>query len=183
MKKINPVGEKYGKLTVVSEHSKTRNGHYRYICQCECGAISNVLLTHLRQGNTTSCGCSMIKSGDCHIQWKGVGEISGSFWQNSIISSSNGHKRRKIELSVDMQYCWDLFLKQERKCAISGVILKFPKTGSDKTGTASLDRIDSGIGYIEGNVQWVHKDINIMKNKFNQDYFIYMCKIIANKFI
>ena len=44
--------------------------------------------------------------------------------------------------------------------------------------TASLDRIDSKKGYIEGNIQWVHKDINRMKWAFNEDYFIKLCNNI-----
>lgn len=44
--------------------------------------------------------------------------------------------------------------------------------------TASLDRIQNDKGYIEGNVQWVHKDINRMKNIFEQNYFIDICKKI-----
>lgn len=184
MKRIDPIGEVYGKLTVISEHSKTRNGHYRYTCQCECGNTSNVLLTHLIQGNTLSCGCSMIKSGEAHTQWDGVGEISGNFWYNHIIRSANGAKGRAVlELSISKEYAWELFLKQERKCALTNIEIQFPLTYSDKTYTVSLDRIDSSIGYVEGNVQWVHKDINMMKNKYNNEYFIEMCKMVANKFI
>ena len=46
--------------------------------------------------------------------------------------------------------------------------------------TASLDRIDSKKGYIKGNLQWVHKDLNIMKNSYPNQYFIEMCKKVAN---
>lgn len=46
-------------------------------------------------------------------------------------------------------------------------------------GTASLDRIDSSKGYVEGNVHWVHKDINIMKWDFPLETFIKMCKFVA----
>jgi len=45
--------------------------------------------------------------------------------------------------------------------------------------TASLDRIDSSKGYVKGNLQWVHKDINMMKNHYNQKYFIEICKKVA----
>ena len=45
--------------------------------------------------------------------------------------------------------------------------------------TASIDRIDSNKGYIEDNVVWVHKDINIMKNKFSKEYFLMLCKKIV----
>jgi hypothetical protein len=49
-----------------------------------------------------------------------------------------------------------------------------------KERTASLDRIDSSFGYIEGNVQWVHKDINIIKLDYDQDYFIKICSAVCN---
>ena len=45
--------------------------------------------------------------------------------------------------------------------------------------TASLDRIDSNLGYVKGNVQWVHKHINVMKNIFNQDMFIFLCNQVT----
>ncbi len=45
--------------------------------------------------------------------------------------------------------------------------------------TASLDRIDSRGHYEVGNVQWIHKDLNIMKNSYDANYFIDMCKSVA----
>jgi len=53
-------------------------------------------------------------------------------------------------------------------CALSGVKLD--------ENTWSPDRIDSKKGYTKENLQFVHKDINLMKNKFPEDYFIEMCK-------
>lgn len=38
-------------------------------------------------------------------------------------------------------------------------------------GTASLDRIDSTKGYVEENVQWVHKDVNFMKSNLTEQRF------------
>ncbi len=46
--------------------------------------------------------------------------------------------------------------------------------------TASLDRIDSSRGYTLDNIQWVHKDLNKMKTNYPNDYFIKMCKYVAN---
>jgi hypothetical protein len=45
--------------------------------------------------------------------------------------------------------------------------------------TASLDRIDSSIGYEVGNIQWVHTMVNMSKNKYDNNLFIKMCKDIA----
>lgn len=180
MGRINIIGEKYNKLTIISVHSKTRNGHIRYNCKCDCGNECRVLGTHLRQGNTKDCGCEK-PIGKTHRQWNGVEELSGAFWFEHIIRSADGSKgrRKSLELSVTKEYCWDLYMKQNKKCALSKLDINFPKTYNDKNYTCSLDRIDSSLGYVEGNVQWVHKDINIMKNKFDQEYFINMCKLIA----
>lgn len=180
MKKINIIGNKYNKLIVVSEHSTSRNGHIRWNCNCECGKTCSILGTHLKQGKIGSCGCDR-KKGNAHNLWQGYGEISGNFWHNHIVRSANGSKgkRAALELSITKEYAWNLFLSQNRKCALSGIILTFPFMTKDKSYTASLDRIDSRLGYVEGNVQWVHKDINLMKNKFNNNYFISVCKLIS----
>ena len=47
--------------------------------------------------------------------------------------------------------------------------------------TASIDRIDSSIGYVIGNVQWVHKQVNFMKGTMEQKEFIKFCKLISSK--
>jgi hypothetical protein len=49
----------------------------------------------------------------------------------------------------------------------------------ERLTTASLDRIDSSKGYVIDNVQWLHRDINMMKQRFSQEYFINICKHIA----
>jgi len=68
-----------------------------------------------------------------------------------------------------------LFIKQNKLCSLSGLLLE----STYNNMTMSLDRIDNNKGYIEENVQWVHKDINMMKRIYSQDYFIYMCKLVA----
>lgn len=48
--------------------------------------------------------------------------------------------------------------------------------------TASLDRIDSSKGYIPGNVQWVHKDVNKMKLALSEKRLLELCTLIVQKF-
>lgn len=183
MKNQDEIGKVFGKLTPIATE-KDKNGYNsRYICKCDCGNTHSVAKTHLRRGLITHCGC-VRKVGASHHQWTGVGEISGDFFWSHIVRSANGSKtegRKPKVLEVTIEQLWDLFLKQDRKCALSGIELSFPKKAKDKSWTASLDRIDSSKGYILGNVQWVHKDVNIMKNKFNQDHFISICKKISQK--
>jgi hypothetical protein len=76
----------------------------------------------------------------------------------------------------------NLFLEQDQKCALSGILLEPWISNNKKQGrrmSASLDRIDSSKGYIVGNVQWVHKDINRLKWDLSQEKFIELCKLVA----
>lgn len=71
-----------------------------------------------------------------------------------------------------------MYVKQDKKCALTGIPLSFER--NEKGCSASIDRIDSNIEYHLENIQLVHKDINLMKNHFNEDYFIDMCEKVVN---
>lgn len=66
---------------------------------------------------------------------------------------------------------------QNRKCALSGFDLIF--SGDFNQITASLDRIDNSKGYEAGNIQWVHKEINMMRGPLSIDRFIELCKSVS----
>lgn len=82
--------------------------------------------------------------------------------------------------TITIEDVWSLYEQQEGLCALSGVPIKWADRGL--TATVSIDRIDSSEGYILENVQLVHKDVNFMKQQFDQEYFINMCKAIADNF-
>lgn len=50
-------GETFGRLTVLHAACRTPYGHYRYVCQCDCGNIITVDGANLTSGATKSCGC------------------------------------------------------------------------------------------------------------------------------
>jgi hypothetical protein len=88
-------------------------------------------------------------------------------------------KKRGLEFNLTPKYMYDLFTSQNNKCALSGLELSFGNKRKNIEQTASLDRIDSDKGYVVGNVQWVHKVINFMKGKQEQESFIKLCKLIS----
>ena len=67
-----------------------------------------------------------------------------------------------------------LLMQQNFKCNLSNIQLTYGYIPL-KEITASLDRINNKKGYIEGNVQWVHKYINLMKGYLHEDTFLYLC--------
>lgn len=174
-------GQRFGRLVVLGVHSRTRNGHVRWNCLCDCGLTHSVISTHLLRGLITHCGCEK-SSGKLTPQWTGCGDISGDVWY-SLKQSASGSKRQKLDFDISIEYAWKLFLVQDRKCALTGELLFFEHEEGirvRKFRTASLDRVDSGKGYIEGNLQWVHKDINMMKGKLDQTTFINWCSKVSS---
>ena len=55
--KIDLVGQKFGKLTVLYEIKEKENYETIWHCKCDCGNECNILGKSLKSGNTKSCGC------------------------------------------------------------------------------------------------------------------------------
>lgn len=171
-------GRRFGLLTVVGLHSQGEGRATRWNVVCDCGAAKNIAASNLTHKNNQSCGSSVHRSGAQSPRWKGHGSISGWWWYNHVVAAANGAKRRILTFGVTIEEAWSLFEQQNGKCALTGLALHIGTSATDR-GTASLDRIDSAKGYVPGNVQWVHKDVNLMKNKFDQDYFKELCRLVA----
>ena len=188
MRKIDMTGKKFGLLTVIKEEPPTPRGHSCWLCQCDCGNQVVRTSTSMKRSQFSSCGC-WHREGIDNPLFRGVGEISANWFYNVVARAASGRKSRsgiERKLDIDIDFIWNLFLKQDRKCALTGILLTLPKTNNKihmKESTASLDRIDSKRGYEKDNVQWVHKDVNRMKNIYTQDYFVYICKLVHDNIV
>lgn len=168
----NLAGMQFGEWTVLPVTTKAKENRL-WLCKCTCGKECNVAAGSLKKGGSTQCKSCAAKS--CAAKRL---ETLEEFRDRHMCYLKHSAKKRGHVFQLDKIYLYDLFLSQGRKCALSGMSIKLAK--SDKEiryglGTASLDRIDSDIGYVTGNVQWVHKDINRMKQRFNQQYFVELC--------
>jgi hypothetical protein len=168
------IGHRFGKLVVLGFHHRNKRGQSYWLCQCACGKQKIIRGDHLLNCATRSCGCN--QRGVGNHQWKGCGEIGGWTWNNYRI----GAKARNISFHISVKEMWEVFLKQNRKCALSGVDLCFsPTQCSNPNSNASMDRIESSKGYTVDNIQWVTKDINLAKRSMSQDEFIEMCRAVT----
>lgn len=50
---------RYGNLLVIKPAGKDKRGEYKWLCRCDCGNETVVYGSHLRKGDTVSCGCIM----------------------------------------------------------------------------------------------------------------------------
>lgn len=161
-------------VILVSPENKGTDKHLQYEVKCKhCGKIF-LKLSHTI--GKTKCQCIKTISGAHNFE--GYNLISKRYF----ISCSNGAFSRGISFNISIQDMWKKWVEQKGKCALSGVELKIgTNIRKRKDFTASLDRIDSKVGYEYSNIQWVHKDLNKMKMNFPNEYFIEMCKLVAKQ--
>lgn len=160
-------------LSVTSISEVSRNGHYRYNVECDCGAEKTVLGTHLLSGATRSCGCNRRYP---PRNWLGCGSVSATYYKSIKRGAEGGKGRNPIDFDISIEYIANLLDEvQKGKCALTGLDI------SVRAKTASVDRIDSSVGYVVGNVQWLHKDVNMMKRHYGVDYFVKLCHLVSKK--
>lgn len=168
-------GRDFGTLHVLRLAGKGKHG-YIWLCRCICGVEEEIFDQYIKRIRATCPHVQRkgVPRRDKNV-WKGVGEISAVRW-NLI---KNKAKKRGLEFSINLDFMWNLFLKQNRLCALSGVLLHFGILKEDKW-TASLDRKDSSRGYTEDNVQWIHKQVNFMKQALSDREFVEWCRVIVS---
>lgn len=176
------VGSTLGKLTVVGiKNVRLSNGrlHAKAVCNCKCGNTIEVFWTSFASRVTQSCGCDSNRydkvTGANNYRFKGFKDIRSAFWSGY----RNGASARGHSFEITKEYAWDLFEKQGKKCAMSGVPLVFGTNKNNSLTTASIDRKDPKVGYIEGNIQWVHKTINLMRNTLSVGEFVEWCRLVV----
>jgi hypothetical protein len=163
------VGDRYDKVVIKKFFREEKANKRMAVCQCDCGKETIIFVGLFNRGKVHNCGCSPANN------YKGCGNLSGLYFY----SLRSGAERRNISFEVTKEQLWELLLKQNKKCALTGLPIELCiRNKSDST--ASLDRIDSKKGYTLNNVQWVHKDINRMKQNLDQNRFLNLCIAVHN---
>ena len=144
-----------------------------------------------RQTHATYCrDCNARRSAEWRAQNKGYkpsGKVSAVPQEDRLLMSAirqrlvdarqRCKKLRRSAPELTADYLYKLFKNQEGKCSLSGVPLSLEK---DHPHTLSLDQIDSGKGYEEGNVQWLSWYINRAKGEMPTDVFLSMCETVLD---
>ena len=173
-----------------SKNEKTLNDYTKaskfkawWLCPV-CSHEWQATIDNRRRKGSQCPNCKKLRfRGSTNPRWNGHGEISGRHWHCIQKEASEERRNRRytvarpqLEFTITIEYIWDLFLKQNRRCALSGKALTmWGKIDGKLSGNASLDRIDSSKGYIEGNVQWINKKIQMVKTKLSDAEFIQLC--------
>lgn len=169
------VGNRYGKLTVTKYSKNDHRQRALWICKCDCGNEIEEQGARLRRGVKTHCGC---QKSDLYKN-KNIKEtdlIPVSYW-NRVKKNA---ETRNFEFKISIEDIHNKYIEQNGICALSGVEMFPPKNLHNKNpNKASLDRIDSTLGYTKDNIQWITSTINIIKSDLKENDFVEICRRVT----
>jgi len=140
-------GQCFGRLTVLSYAGSGPCGKAIWLCRCTCGAERRVPTTHLRRGNTKSCGCLRDEKTSLRATRHGRRRTPEyRAWQNMKDRCTNPHNKEYANYGGrGITVCpeWLASFKAFFACL-----------GSSPSRRHTLGRIDNERGYEPGNVRW-----------------------------
>lgn len=160
-RRMDLVGQKYSKLTVVSYSHKTEsNSMAFYNCVCDCGGNTTVAHGALRSGKTKSCGCIKLTGEDNHNYIHGKSNTKvHSTWARLKERCYNENSQDYKDYGAKGITIDPLF--------INDFEVFYNEVGDPPEGRYSLDRINHKLGYVKGNLRWAN-DYQQAQNKGKQ---------------
>lgn len=165
MQKINLVGQKFGRLVVVTEWGKDNDGGVAWMCLCDCGEYVVIKGPLLRRSKSKSCGClqrELLMAGNyIHGQSNTALYIA---WAHMKQRCSPQCNKRQIRFYYDngITVC-DQWLDFK-------TFFEWAKTKWHKG--LEIDRIDTTKGYYPENCRFVTSKINQQNTSKSKIWFI-----------
>lgn len=166
--KLNLIGEKYGRLTVISEASPyiTKSGtKRRWFCICSCGKYVTVTQSNLRSGATTSCGCYRKEATSVIHKTHGEGGANHRTRLYRIWIGMNERCRDKNHISYYLYGGRGISVCEDWKHSYISFKAWAENSGYNESaarGACTIDRIDPNGDYAPSNCRWV--DMKVQSN-------------------
>jgi len=159
-KKVNLIGERFGRLFVLEKFGRDKWRGIKWLCQCDCGEQRQVTSHDLLSGNTTSCGCYTRERASQANMKHGYSTTN----QRSRIYTAwlNMLNRCKNPQSKDFTWYGGQGISV---CSRWHSFENFLNDMGEPKTRDTLDRIDSNDDYKPENCRWVNRVIQSRNTK------------------
>ena len=167
------IGNKYKHWTVINGPVKNKHNSMMWEAECDCKQSRKWFQANALTDPTRCFKCIKCSQKENIKNLTTKNGRVGNLTQSRFSKLQRCAKARNLEFNLTKEYLWKLFENQKQLCAITGEYI-------DDIKNASLDRINSAIPYIEGNVQWVTVQANRSKHIMSMSKLIEFCQKVLN---
>jgi hypothetical protein len=158
----NKIGNKFGKLVVLSDSGKRAGRAKLYNCICECGETTVTRSDRLRIGSP-SCGCDLSDK-------LGIGRFNSH--KNCIYRYYiNNAKKRGIAFDLTLDQVISIAIQHCSYCGEAPIYKYLSHNTNGKIKITGIDRVDNLLGYTDSNCVPCCGDCNKMKAGLTVDQF------------
>lgn len=171
-------GQKINSLTFTG---KRKNDNKRWLGEflCDCGNSRYLRFDCVLRQVYKSCGCK-----GSSTDYKNRRKLIGDNYPFHVLITlfRKNSKKRKIPFELEIDDLKSQYEKQKGKCCYTQKSIIMPANFLEiyKDDIASIDRIDSSLGYVSNNIQLVTKVVNMAKQTLSHNDFVLLCHTVAN---
>ena len=97
--------------------------------------------------------------------------------KRTLVTKKINSKKNNIRYEIDYEYAVSIF-PNDYICPVFNMPMRFGN--QDRSSSPSLDRLDSNLGYIKGNINWISMKANWTKSDLSYDEIINLIEWYVN---